>query len=413
MLRRMLIGAVVACLLLGPAAAAIGANPSAAALQVALRAKGHYRGPVDGIAGPQTQSAIRILQRRAGLRPDGRVGIRTRRALGRLGRPLLGQRELWVGRVGWDVASLEFRLRSVGLPARAVDGRFTRQTARFLRDFQRRNGLVPDGIVGVKTVQALVAHAYGSRAHTQAFVHTVMAGEGFITIGRRYGVRPARLAKMNGLTLRSTIVPGQRLRIPGKVVVRTSRSSATHVVAPGEGFIVIADRYHVSPYDLAELNGLTLTSVLVPRQRLRVPTRAKRHAGGLPFEPPSVVRGYIDSWAGRYGVDPALARAVGWMESGFQPDVVSNVGAIGVMQLLPETWEFVDTVLLGGRTPRNAAGNVQAGVRYLRWQLDYFEGDVSLALAGWYQGARAVRERGIFDDTKRFVRVVLALRGTV
>ena len=77
------------------------------------------------------------------------------------------------------------------------------------------------------------------------------------------------------------------------------------------------------------------------------------------------------------------------------------------MQLLPETWEFVDLVLLGARTPRNYQGNVRAGVRYLRWQLDEFSGDRRLALAGWYQGARAVRERGLFDDTKEFVRIVL------
>jgi soluble lytic murein transglycosylase-like protein len=101
------------------------------------------------------------------------------------------------------------------------------------------------------------------------------------------------------------------------------------------------------------------------------------------------------------------------MESGFQQNVVSNVGAIGVMQLLPETWEFVDTVLIGFRTPRTYEGNVQAGVRYLRWQLAEFDGNVRLALAGWYQGARAVRERGIFDDTKEFVRIVLALYGSV
>ena len=101
------------------------------------------------------------------------------------------------------------------------------------------------------------------------------------------------------------------------------------------------------------------------------------------------------------------------MESGFQQDVVSNVGAIGVMQLLPETWEFVDVVLLGVRTPRTYQGNVRAGVRYLRWQLDEFGGDRRLALAGWYQGARAVRERGLYDDTREFVRIVLMLYGTV
>ena len=101
------------------------------------------------------------------------------------------------------------------------------------------------------------------------------------------------------------------------------------------------------------------------------------------------------------------------MESGFQQDVVSSVGAIGVMQLLPETWDWVDVMLLGVRTPRNASGNVRAGVRYLRWQLDEFGGDRRLALAGYYQGARAVRERGLFDDTKQYVSVILQLYGSV
>jgi soluble lytic murein transglycosylase-like protein len=84
-----------------------------------------------------------------------------------------------------------------------------------------------------------------------------------------------------------------------------------------------------------------------------------------------------------------------------------------VMQLLPETWEFVDTVLLGVRTPRDYRGNVRAGVRYLRWQLDQFRGDRRLALAGWYQGARAVRERGVYRESEEFARIVLALYGTV
>jgi soluble lytic murein transglycosylase-like protein len=121
----------------------------------------------------------------------------------------------------------------------------------------------------------------------------------------------------------------------------------------------------------------------------------------------------IDHWSNVYSVDVRLVRALAWMESGFQQDVVSSAGAIGVMQLLPETWEFVDVVLLGFRTPRTYQGNVRAGVRYLRWQLDEFRGDRQLALAGWYQGARAVRERGLFEDTKEFVRIVLALYGTV
>jgi soluble lytic murein transglycosylase-like protein len=187
------------------------------------------------------------------------------------------------------------------------------------------------------------------------------------------------------------------------------------VVKPGESFFSIAARYHVSPWRLAQRNRLSLMTVIVPRQRLVLPKGARLTPPVVTGPPASrdAIRGAIDYWSRVYGVDPALARALAWMESGFQQDVVSSVGALGVMQLLPETWDFVDVVLLGEKTPRTYRGNVRAGVRYLRWQLDEFGGDVRLALAGWYQGARAVRERGLFDDTKEFVRIVRALYGSV
>ena len=153
-------------------------------------------------------------------------------------------------------------------------------------------------------------------------------------------------------------------------------------------------------------------ATIVPGQRLALPPGARLAADGAPVDR-DTVRGSLDKWAAVYGVDPKLARALAWMESGFQEDVTSSAGAIGVMQLLPETWEWVDTILLRQPTPRTYDGNVRAGVRYLRWQLDQFAGDVRLALAGDGQGARAVRERGLFDDTKQYVSVILQLYGSV
>jgi hypothetical protein len=73
----------------------------------------------------------------------------------------------------------------------------------------------------------------------------------------------------------------------------------------------------------------------------------------------------------------------------------------------------VETFLIGETVPRTADGNVHVGVRYLRWQLDQFRGDVRLALGGWYQGARAVRQDGLYSDTEEFVRIVRALYGKV
>ena len=102
------------------------------------------------------------------------------------------------------------------------------------------------------------------------------------------------------------------------------------------------------------------------------------------------------------------------MESGFQESVVSNVGAIGVMQLLPgDVGLGRSDARSATTTPRTYDGNIRAGVRYLRWLLDQFDGDRRLALAGYYQGAQAVRDRGLFEDTKRYVSIILKLYGTV
>src|SRR5918999_2244353 len=73
-------------------AAPAGANPQTAGLQVALRAYGFYLGPIDGIAGQGTATAIRAFQRSSRLPVDGIAGQRTRKALGRLGSPLYGER---------------------------------------------------------------------------------------------------------------------------------------------------------------------------------------------------------------------------------------------------------------------------------------------------------------------------------
>ena len=346
----------------GPAAAA---SSSIAALQIALRAHGHYPALVDGVDGPLTRTGLTSFQQRNGLPPSGTVGPATRSALGSLGKPLLGQRELAVGAVGWDVSSLEFKLAALGLPRSAVDGKFTAATARVLTRYQVRQGLPADGIAGPRTFRALagVTGRAATGAYTPPVVptHVVAAGESFFSIAQRYGISPLLLAKASGLTLSAVIVPGQKLTLPAGTQVSAGVSGST---------------------------------------------------GGAPVSRESV-RASLDHWSGVYGVDPRLARATAWMESGFQEDVVSNVGAVGVMQLLPGTWAWVDQMLLGTTTPRTYDGNVRAGVRYLRWLLDQFGGDTRLALAGYYQGAQAVRERGLYDDTKRYVQVVLKLVGTV
>jgi peptidoglycan hydrolase-like protein with peptidoglycan-binding domain len=156
---------VVTLLCFGCAAgqAGVTGDRRVAALQVALRARHAYAGPVDGLVGPATKRAVVRLQRRAGLQTDGIVGPSTRRALGRLGRHLLGSRILGRGAVGWDVAALQFALAEHGFPSGRFDGRLGRHTVGALRRYQRWAHLPVDGRAGPATLAEL--RAAPPRAH--------------------------------------------------------------------------------------------------------------------------------------------------------------------------------------------------------------------------------------------------------
>lgn len=110
--------------------------------------------------------------------------------------------------------------------------------------------------------------------------------------------------------------------------------------------------------------------------------------------------------ARQHGVDPKLAVAVAKTESEFSPSVVSSAGAIGVMQLMPDTARG-----LGVKDPYDARQNVDGGVRYLKQMLDAFDGDVKKAVAAYNAGPQAVRSYGgvpPYAETQNYVKKVLA-----
>lgn len=286
MLRKLFFAVLAATLVLALADVGAALKPQVAGLQVALRAHGVYGGPVDAVRGPRTMRAVREFQRRTGLPVDGVAGRKTRRELGRLGRPLFGRRVIKPGAVGWDVSVLQFLLARQGFRVGSFDGGFGPRTAEAARAFQGWVGLRRDAVVGPTTRRALRA----------------------------------------------------------------------------------------------------ASNSLANRARVR---RA-------------LVR-----WARRYHVRPELARALAWVESGFQPGVVSPVGAWGVMQVTPQTWVFVETLI--GPVPKTPAGNIRVGVRYLRYLLHDFRGSERKAVAAYNQGPASLRERGIYRETRRFVAAVLGL----
>lgn len=126
--------------------------------------------------------------------------------------------------------------------------------------------------------------------------------------------------------------------------------------------------------------------------------------------PVQAVRSLLDHWSAHYGVDHSLVRALAWMESGYQPNLTSPVGAWGVLQILPSTWSYAETILIGSNVPRTVSGNIRVGVAFIRHLLKEFDGDQRLALAAWYQGPTSVQRHGPYRQTRAFVADVLALK---
>ncbi|GFO56260.1 lytic transglycosylase [Geomonas sp. Red276] len=112
----------------------------------------------------------------------------------------------------------------------------------------------------------------------------------------------------------------------------------------------------------------------------------------------------------KYGVDVALVKAVIHAESGYNPNAVSSKGAQGLMQLMPKTAQGLKVADM-----MNPSDNIQGGVRYLRFLLDTFRGDESLALAAYNSGLGNVAKYGgipPFQETRNYVAKVLSYRNT-
>lgn len=138
------------------------------------------------------------------------------------------------------------------------------------------------------------------------------------------------------------------------------------------------------------------------------PASSSRRArvGGM-IAPRPYVAGLIARHARRTGLDPRLVQAVMQVESGFRVNARSSKGAMGLMQLMPET--AVDLRVSDAYDPDQ---NVRGGTTYLRRMLDRFDGDLQLALAAYNAGPTAVdRHGGVppYKETRQYVRKVLGL----
>lgn len=227
-------------------------------------------------------------------------------------------------------------------------------------------------VATVPTVKAVSAPTSVSR-------YTVAAGDTLSAIASRFGTTVAAVAAANGLDSRGLIRIGQGLDVPGATV-------ATAKPLVGDTFA-----------------GRTYPAVVVGAANVN---KAALLATGVPS--PAQMRALVASTARTLGVDPALALAVAYQESGFDQTSVSPANAIGTMQVIPSSGEWASQMAGRSLNLLDPKDNVTAGVLILR-SLVRTAPDLPSAIAGYYQGLTSVQKSGMFADTRRYVANVQTL----
>lgn len=123
-------------------------------------------------------------------------------------------------------------------------------------------------------------------------------------------------------------------------------------------------------------------------------------------EDPSIYHDIINEKATAYDLDPTLIKAVIKTESNWNSRAVSSKGAIGLMQLMPATANEMNV-----SNPFDPEDNIEGGAKYLRYLLERFNGDLTLALAAYNAGPKAVEKYGYIppiNETTQYVKKVLS-----
>jgi LysM repeat protein len=295
------------------------------------------------------------------------------------------------------------------------------------------NGLSEDAQVVLGSTIRVPTVAEGSAALQGAAPaagqggYTVAPGDTLSGVAARAGVSVADVAAANGLDPAGVLLAGTRLTLPGGSAASGGAPPAqgAYTVRAGDTLSGLAAGAGVSVSAMAAMNGLDPDGVLVEGTVIKLPSGAPAPARSSEPAPSPVVpqadpaatparvgAADVQSVAAQYGVSPSLAAAIAWQESGFNNAMVSGANARGVMQVMPGTWDYVQQNLAERPLdPSSATDNVHAGVLYLKRLLDDTGGDENAAIAAYYQGLQSVRDRGLYDDTQRYVDNVQALRG--
>jgi N-acetylmuramoyl-L-alanine amidase len=276
--------------------------------------------------------------------------------------------------------------------------------------------------------------------------YKVKQGDTLSRIAGRYGTSVKTLVALNQLPGNgNAIYAGEILRVPAKgSTTRTAQPAkrsqlgrVTYVVKRGDTVSKIAKRFKCSQANLLAANGLRSGDRIYAGKSLQVPVKlhpkkakartdntfagrtyadhivaqANRNRAILKkrkLPTRTQMRSLIVTTSKRYGVDPQLALAVSWQESGWKQRVVSPANAIGAMQVIPSTGKFASSIVGRRLDLLEPQDNVTAGVVLLSRLTGAARLD--LAVAGYYQGLGGVKKNGVYPDTKLYVQNVLRIK---
>ncbi len=292
--------------------------------------------------------------------------------------------------------------------------------------------------------------------------HTVAAGQTLSSIAAQYGTTTSKLASINNISNPNFIRVGQKLNISGSASSTGSKASsskpatssgatttASYTVRSGDTLWGIARAHNTSVSALISANGLSSDGFIRVGQRLNLSAsgaNSSANSGTAQSAPPAnackdlvpstflhytysddVVRAanenkctlnsisvpgrdsmqrLVRQTALNMGVNPALAQAVAFQESGFNQRAVSPANAIGTMQVIPSSGQWAGQLLGRQINLLDPNDNVAAGVAILRSLQRSFPTNLDYAIGAYYQGAGSVSKYGLASDTRNYVNAV-------
>ncbi|WP_298586864.1 LysM peptidoglycan-binding domain-containing protein [uncultured Kocuria sp.] len=311
-----------------------------------------------------------------------------------------------------------------------------------------------------QTAQVSAAPLLAGQTTAKTPVHTVSPGDSLWALAQRHGVAVDELMRWNDLSGAALLMPGQKLRLSGGAAPAAESSEKAappaedpprtdHVVRSGDSLWSISQKHGVPVQALLDDNDLTVNSLLRPGQRLSVaaPAPAAVRTATTPEPRPEQERAVGDTFLGRtyedgvvvsanrhheqlssrpapsreemrrlvhetavrMGVDPALALAHAYQESGFDHRAVSPADAVGTMQVIPDAGDWASGLVGRELDLLDPQDNVTAGVAIIR-QLGRAAPSTDVAIAAYYQGLHGVKKYGMYDDTKQYVKNVKSHR---